>query len=503
MGTGMGSAGSVLLRGIGPKLVNQLNSSSKQGPPSFKVSRIPYTGGSIETVNLDTTELMKEASIYARDLFFTLNLTSRQERLRRGIPARRTVCAIQSRKKKIILLSFGKVRAVASLHDIMLFDAHNPAVREFANELRAVFASGELHGDPSELVFLECVLRDTVDSYHRRLRLFEPIGMFESGGGVDELLMFQTRRYAILYSCRSHFTLNFSGSVDSFLDKVDNNDITSPDAVVHQLAPLKDALQSFEIQVRQSQECLENLLNHDDEMLALLLTEQNTADQTGEEVDFSRHEHVELLLGVYARQISNINMDVNYLLQRLQSKQEFFALALSGYRNRMIQLNVHLGITALSVGFSTTVAGFFGMNLISGVESSPTAFTTVVVCSSLGSLCLALLSLNQLSGKAMHQRAKMRLEEMETMTSALSDMGALDHALKSSVERGDAVSKEQFRIMLKNSRQSKEASTNEVDLLFDVFDKIKDGSLTASDFQHLDSPSSLSSSWGGAGRKTK
>ena len=144
--------------------------------PYFKVSRVSYTG-TIETVNLDTSALLKTASIYARDLFFTLNLTSSQERRQRGSHTlRRTVSAIQSRKKKTILLSFGKVRAVASLNDVLLFDAHDPAVREFANELRVVFQSGELHGEPNELVFLECVLRDTVDSFHRRLRLFEPIG---------------------------------------------------------------------------------------------------------------------------------------------------------------------------------------------------------------------------------------------------------------------------------------------------------------------------------------
>lgn len=48
--------------------------------------------------------------------------------------------------------------------------------------------------------------------------------------------------------------------MDAFLDKVDSNDVTSPDAGVHQLVPLKDALQSFEIQVKQSLECLEDLV---------------------------------------------------------------------------------------------------------------------------------------------------------------------------------------------------------------------------------------------------
>ena len=142
--------------------------------PSFKVSRVSYNG-SMETVNLGTSELLKTASIYARDLFFTLNLTSRQERQQQGMTNRRTVSAIQPRKD-VIVLSFGKVRAVVNHSNVLIFDAHNSAVRQFAQELRDVYRSGNLNGEPNELVFLEHVLRDTVDSFHRRLRLFEPIG---------------------------------------------------------------------------------------------------------------------------------------------------------------------------------------------------------------------------------------------------------------------------------------------------------------------------------------
>ena len=132
----------------------------------------------METVTLGTTELLKTASIFARDLFFTLNLTSRQERKQKrgdNDAIRRSISAIQPRQD-VIVLSFGKVRAVVKHNDVLIFDAHSPAVRQFAQELRHVYQSGNLHGEPNELVFLECVLRDTVDSFHRRLRLFEPIG---------------------------------------------------------------------------------------------------------------------------------------------------------------------------------------------------------------------------------------------------------------------------------------------------------------------------------------
>jgi magnesium transporter len=273
--------------------------------------------------------------------------------------------------------------------------------------------------------------------------------------------------------------------------------------VVHQIGPLKDALQSFEMQVRQSLECLDHLLTHDDEMLALLLTEQNAAQDSGDVVDFARHEHVELLLGVYARQISNVSMEITYLLQRLQSKQEFVTLALSGYRNRMVQMNVHLSIAALSLGLSTTVAGFFGMNLLHGLESSNIAFGYVVFFSCTSSLLTWMWALNHLSGTKMRRRAKQRLDEMETLTGALSDMSALDHTLKTTIERGEVINKEQFRVLLQHARNSRMVTSNEVDLLFEVFDKIKDGSLSAEDFQKNSISSVSSKAWETLGRRSK
>jgi magnesium transporter len=68
---------------------------------------------------------------------------------------------------------------------------------------------------PPELVFLEDVLRETCDAFDRRVRIYEPI-------------------------------------VDSFVDRVVNEVFS--DAGVHQLVPIKDSLQSFEIHVKKSLE---------------------------------------------------------------------------------------------------------------------------------------------------------------------------------------------------------------------------------------------------------
>jgi magnesium transporter len=107
--------------------------------------------------------------------------------------------------------------------------------------------------------------------------------------------------------------------------------------------------------------------------------------------------------------------EIQYLLGRLESKREFVALALAGYRNRMVRMNVHLGIFGLSLAVGTTLSGFFGMNLVSGLEESPMMFYYVVGAAATGGGMLSLYAMNYMSGTTMHRRAEVRIREIETL----------------------------------------------------------------------------------------
>lgn len=193
-----------------------------------------------------------------------------------------------------ILLSFGSIRAVADRNFVYIFDTHKLVSQAFATQLSQMYhqrsvndnireehhqqqqlleeeennqndtaitkpekaymprehskngthptiprhSKHSYHDDnePPELLFLEAVLADTVESSTRRIRIFEPI-------------------------------------VDDVLNQISTDDDFS-NVVLHQMAPLKDQLQSFNLFVMQAYECLTRLLNDDDEMLKLLLTEQ-------------------------------------------------------------------------------------------------------------------------------------------------------------------------------------------------------------------------------------
>jgi len=431
------------------------SASSSQSLPAlrkFKVTKIAEDG-QMSTCSMQTSEILKDSAIYARDLF-SLQLTSKQEyrhNQKRTARYGRTMSAILPRGKEIVL-SFGAIRAVISKKDAWIFDAHAVAVKEFASDLQqhlqeqdsfATSISAE-QKEPFELVFLEAVLRDTTDVFFRRIRLYEPI-------------------------------------VDDFLDKVANEVFS--DSGVHLLVPLKDSLQGFEMHVKQCLECLTGLLNNDEDMLALLITEQDSALQQGRKVEHSRHSDVELLLEEYGRQLNNILFEINYMLQRLQSKQDFVTLALSSYRNRMIRMNLYMSITGLSLGIGTASAGFFGMNLVNGLENHPMAFNAVIGGTCFVGVTVAASCFSFVSGKTMQSRAKQRLGEIHTLTSALSDMNALDVTIKKFLRNHTSMSRQEFRRKLRTSRTSRHVTDEEVELLFSALDVHKDGVLLHNDFE--------------------
>lgn len=407
----------------------------------FKVTEVGYSRGRLSTINLPPAEILKRTSILPRDLV-SLNLTSREEQANKRRAVRPPTAILP--RTDCILLSFGNIRAVAGRESVYILDAHTRIAKSFAKDMSAVFAT-DTSGEHPELIFLEAVLRDTVDTYMRRIRIFEPI-------------------------------------VDDFLGRAATEVFS--DAGVHQLVPLKDSLQSFELQVKQSLDCLTSLLNDDELMLDLLLTEQAEARSKGAEVDFVRHEYVELMLSVYSRQIQNLQQEVHYLLSRLQSKQEFIALALAGYRNRLVRMNVNLGIVGVSTGITTATTGLFGMNLINGFEESSVAFGMVTGGSVSVAIIVAGAYFSFIRGHIMQQRAAERLAEIELFVNSLSDMGALDYTVKKMIQGKGKMDRNAFKHRLMEARSSGQVTDEEVDFLFSVLDTHRDNQLTPQDFTH-------------------
>lgn len=225
---------------------------------SFKVTKINTETGEIKTIQMLQTEIVMQTTLSPRDLV-SLRLTSKKERREDWIgntliEQMRYPPTIMARND-FILLSLGPVRAVAERHVVFVFDVHNKAARSFTRYLSLMYqkrsdrikniSSSEINEnqsitykeEPTELVFLEAVLADTIDSFSSRIRIFEPI--------VNDLLL-----------------------------RLSTDEEFSDANLVHQMAPLIEQLKSFQIYVTQAYDCLMQILNDDEAMLQLLLTEQ-------------------------------------------------------------------------------------------------------------------------------------------------------------------------------------------------------------------------------------
>lgn len=65
------------------------------------------------------------------------------------------------------------------------------------------------------------------------------------------------------------------------------------------------------------------------------------------------------------------------LASTIENTQDVLELTLDNERNRIARLEVLLSMVGLCVGTCSAVSGFFGMNLLSGVENVPGLFLLV------------------------------------------------------------------------------------------------------------------------------
>jgi len=454
------------------KVMQRYNSSSgasqdERKKRTYKVMRIEGNRAvTEEDMELQDIVTFGANEFYARD-FLSFSIAPHPNGIRPGsspILATKLQPKISPRGDHI-LVTFGHIKALIGQKDGLLFDAHSPNIQVFGKELferigvkmKYEYASGTgtFADDDFELIFLEEILREANDVWRRRLQLYEPM-------------------------------------VDSLLDDT----VASSqqfEAEVRRIAPLKDSLRSFELHVSQNLNALKELMNDDELMLGLLLTERAAAKKRMEILDPSLHSAIENVLDNYIRQTNHLCQEINYLLMRVQSKVEFVELSIDTFRNNLITVNVYLSIGAVSLATSTAIAGFFGMNTIHGYEDSVTAFPAIVLGSAIMGGAIAYGCSRFLSRSHSRELALQQYGEMETMNKVLQDvdMGTMDLFLKVVAthehKNASVMNRIAFRKKLAalSLEQGHELTSDEIDFLFNSMDKNDDGLLQSYEMSHL------------------
>ncbi|GAA5874548.1 hypothetical protein JCM16303_002902 [Sporobolomyces ruberrimus] len=154
-------------------------------------------------------------------------------------------------------------------------------------------------------------------------------------------------------------------------------------AELRDLLECKRSVQDILLSGRGIQSALSTILSEDEDLAGMYLTDR----QNGKPHDVSNHQTAELLLEYYERRLDEVNESCSRLSTLLSEVDSNISLVLASTRVRLQNLELQTAITTLALGAGTAIAGFFGMNLVSGLEESQTAFMRVTGVG-IGLMCL-------------------------------------------------------------------------------------------------------------------
>lgn len=152
-------------------------------------------------------------------------------------------------------------------------------------------------------------------------------------------------------------------------------------------------LGQFHQKVKLINDLLQDLLNSDEELNALYLTEI----QSGLGRLSYNHQEVELLLESYYATIDEIIQTVENLISQIKTSEELIRFVLDANRNELMLLGLKFSIGLLSMGITMYIAALYGMNLENFIEESDGGFELVVVIGSVSLFILFLFCAKQLN----------------------------------------------------------------------------------------------------------
>lgn len=143
-------------------------------------------------------------------------------------------------------------------------------------------------------------------------------------------------------------------------------------------------LGTFEQKARLVRDAIDDLLEADDDLAAMYLTERKANGKAREE---ENHQEVEMLLESYHKICDEIVEISGLLISNIRNTEEVVKAILDANRNQLMLLEIKFSIGTLGLAGGTLVAGLYGMNLKNFIEESDLAFGGVsVVCFALSAM---------------------------------------------------------------------------------------------------------------------
>jgi magnesium transporter len=143
-------------------------------------------------------------------------------------------------------------------------------------------------------------------------------------------------------------------------------------------------LGTFEQKARLVRDAINDLLEADDDLALMYLSEKKSTGHAREE---SNHQEIEMLLESYHKICDEIVEISGNLISNIRNTEEVVKAILDANRNQLMLLELKFSIGTLGLAGGTLIAGLYGMNLENHIEESHVAFGAVTaICFGLSAI---------------------------------------------------------------------------------------------------------------------
>jgi hypothetical protein len=187
---------------------------------------------------------------------------------------------------------------------------------------------------------------------------------FEDKGIPFEFIILESSFEFVLNKFLKHFNA-FEGKLSKILSSVVEK--PTPENF-EKLLTVKKEILYFEKTSQELQDSLNDLLNDDDTITELVLSNKEFED-----------DDLESILENLLEQVLELSHDIYKAKESIDDNQEIVTLKMATIRNSIIQLDLIVSLSMFILAFGTLITGFLGMNLFNSLENSKNAFGIIVI----------------------------------------------------------------------------------------------------------------------------
>ncbi|CCC09340.1 hypothetical protein SMACR_05244 [Sordaria macrospora] len=148
------------------------------------------------------------------------------------------------------------------------------------------------------------------------------------------------------------------------------------------LLVLSKRVSTFEQKAKLVRDAIEELLEADDDLASMYLTEKTHDLYRGED----DHTEIELLLESYNKICDEVVEEASNLVSSIRNTEEIVRAILDANRNSLMLLDLKFSVGTLGLAMGTFLASWYGMNLENFIEETNWGFAMVTSVSTIASL---------------------------------------------------------------------------------------------------------------------